>query len=66
MGYQRNDYEWSVMKKIIHDKKFTIIWHINGLNTLHVDPAIISNVFSDIDAEYANIFKNDHHAGQSA
>ena len=66
MGYQRNKYDWCVMKNIIDDKKFTTLWHVNDLKTSHVDPAVISSVLADIDAEHAKICKMDHHAGQSA
>ena len=57
MGYQRNEYYWRIMNKIIDDNQCTILWHIHDLNTSHVDPAIISSVLSDINAEYGKIAK---------
>ena len=57
MGYQRNEYEWCVMNKIIDDKQCTILWHFDDLNTSHVDPSVISSVLSDIDVEYGKIAK---------
>ena len=45
------------MNKIIDDKKFTILWYVNDLKTSHVNPAVISSVRADIDAEYGNIAK---------
>ena len=50
MGYQRNEYEWCVMNKIIDNKQCTILCHVDELNTSHVDPAIVSSVLADIDA----------------
>ena len=40
MGYERNEYDWYVMNKIIENKKCTILWHVDDLNTSHVDPAV--------------------------
>ena len=45
------------MNKIVYDKQCTIIWHVDDLKTSHVDPAVISSVLSDIDAEYGKIAK---------
>ena len=55
MGYQRNENDWCVMNKIIDNKQCTILWHVDDLKTSHVDPAIISSIIADIDAEYGNI-----------
>ena len=54
MGYQRNEYDWCVMNKIIDNKQCTIFCHVDDLKTSHVDPAIVSSVLSDIDAEYGS------------
>ena len=45
------------MNKIIDNKQCNILWHINDMKTSHVDPAVISSVLSDIDAEYGKIEK---------
>ena len=45
------------MKKIIDNKQYTILWHADDLKTSHVDPAVISSVLADIDAEYGKIAK---------
>ena len=55
MGYQRNEYNWCVMNNIIDKKQRTILWHVDDLNTSHVDPAVVSSILSDIDAEYGKI-----------
>ena len=57
MGYKRNEYDWCVMNKIIDSKKSTILWHVDDLKTSHFDPAIVSSVLTDIDAEYGKIAK---------
>ena len=55
IGYQRNEYDWCVMNKIIDNKQCTILWHVYDLKTSHVDPAVFFSVLSDIDTEYGNI-----------
>ena len=57
MGYQRNEYNWCVMNKIVDDKQCNILCNVDDLKTSHVDPAIISRVLADIDAEYGKIEK---------
>ena len=57
MRYQRNEYVWFVMNKIINDKQCMILWHVDDLKTSHVDPAVISRFLADIDAEYGKIAK---------
>ena len=57
MGYQRNEYDWCVMNNIIDNKQCTILWNVGDLKTSHVDPAVVSRVLSDIDAEYGKISK---------
>ena len=57
MGYQRNEYDWCVMNSIIDKKQCTIIWNVDDLNTSHVEPAVVSSVLADIDAEYGKIEK---------
>ena len=57
MRYQRNEYDWCVMNKIIDNKQFIIIWNVDDLKTSHVYPAVVSSVLADIGAEYGNIEK---------
>ena len=57
MGYQRNEYDWCVMNKIIDNKQCTIIWNVDDLRTSHVEPAVVSSVLADIDAEYGRLQK---------
>ena len=45
------------MNKIIDNKKCTILWHVDDLKTSHVEPAVVSSVLADIDAEYGKISK---------
>ena len=49
MGYQRNEYNWCAMHKIIEDKLCAILWHVDDLKKSHVKPAVISRVLADID-----------------
>ena len=57
MGYQINEYNLCVMNNIVDYKKCTILWHVDDLKTSHVDPAVISSIIVDIDAEYGKIEK---------
>ena len=57
MGYQRNEYYWCVINKIIENKQCIILWNVDDLKTSHVDPDVIYSVISEIDAEYGNIVK---------
>ena len=57
MGYQINEYDWCVINKIIDKKQCTILWHVADLKTSHVNPAVVSRVLADIDAEYGKIAK---------
>ena len=45
------------MNKIIDNKQCTTLWHVNDLKTSHVDPAVVSSVLADLDAEYGKIAK---------
>ena len=45
------------MNNIIYNKQCTIIWHVEDLKTSHVDPAVVSSVLADNDAEYGKIAK---------
>ena len=65
MGYQRNEYDWCVMNKIVEKKQCTILWYVNDLKTSNVDPAVVSSVLSDIDAEYGKIAKMTIMQGES-
>ena len=57
MGYQINEHDWCFMKNIIDNKQCTILWHVDDLKTSHIDPAVVSSVLADIDAEYGRIAK---------
>ena len=45
------------MNKIIDDKQCTILWNFDDLKKSIVDPAVISRILADIDAEYGKIAK---------
>ena len=57
MGYQRNEYDWCVMNKIIDNKQCNILWYVYDLEKSHVNPAFVPSVLADIDAEYGNMKK---------
>ena len=45
------------MNKIIDNKQYTILWHVDDLKTSHVDPDFVSSFLADIDTEYGRIAK---------
>ena len=45
------------MNNIIEKKQCTILWHVYELKASHVEPAVVSSVLADIDAEYGKIAK---------
>ena len=51
MGYQRNKYDWCILKKIVNGKKWTILWNVDNLKMLHVDSNILSSILDDINTE---------------
>ena len=55
MGYQRNEYNWCVINKIIVSKQCTIIWNVDDLKASNFEPVVISIILADIDAKYGNI-----------
>ena len=57
MGYQRNEYDLCFIKKIVDNKKCTILWRADDLKTSYVYPAVVSSVLADIDTEYGKISK---------
>ena len=48
MGYQRKQYDWFIMNKIVNDKQCTRHWHVDDPKMSHVDTDIISNVLAEI------------------
>ena len=57
MGYWKNEYNWCVMNKTIKVKQCTVLWHVGGMKTSHVDSNVVSRIIADIDTEYINILK---------
>ena len=51
MGYQKNEYDWFVMIKIVNDKQCTILLHVEDLKMSRVDTDIVSRVIYDTDAD---------------
>ena len=45
------------MNKIIENKQCNILWDADNLKTSHFDPAVVSSVLADVDAEYRKIAK---------
>ena len=41
MGYQRNEYNWCVMNKIIKGKKCTMLYHFDDIKMSHVDSDVV-------------------------
>ena len=52
LGFERNDYDWCVVNKIINGKQCTIMWHVDDLTISHVDPDIITGIINGLSAKY--------------
>ena len=57
MGYQRNKYNWFMMKNIFKGKQCTILWHYDDLKMPHVDSDVVSFDLTYIDTEYGEMEK---------
>jgi hypothetical protein len=53
-GFTINPYDRCVANKIIDDKQCTIVWHVDDLKILHVDPNVVSNIISLINGVFGN------------
>jgi len=40
------------MNKIINRKQFTIIWHVDDLKILHIDPKVVNEITKRLDAKF--------------
>ena len=52
-GFKINPYDWCVANKTINGKQCTILWHVDDLKILHVDPAMVSDVIADLQCEFS-------------
>jgi hypothetical protein len=51
-GYKINPYEWCVANKIVDGKQCTVVWHMDNLKILHVDPALIEGLLDLLNKQY--------------
>ena len=51
-GFVINPYDWCVNNKMINGKQCTILWHVDDLKILHVDPAVNTKVIKMINKEF--------------
>jgi hypothetical protein len=42
-GCEINPCDWCVANKMVNGKQCTVLWHVNDLKTLHVDPAVVES-----------------------
>ena len=51
-GFKLNAYDLCVANKDINGKQCTIVWHVDDLKILHVDPAVVTDVIKLIESEF--------------
>ena len=55
MGFLPNPYDLCIMNKIINVKKCAILWHVDNLNILNVEPDVVLDMLKDIYDQYIHI-----------
>jgi hypothetical protein len=43
-GFKLNPYDWCVANKMVNRKQCTILWHVDDLKILHVDPEVVEDI----------------------
>jgi len=51
-GFKLNEYNKCVANKIINGKQCTIIWHVDNLKILHVDPKVVNDLIKRLEAKF--------------
>ena len=51
-GFESNPYDFCVMNKTINGKQCTALWHVDDLKISHVDPNVVTDVISQLEAEF--------------
>ena len=52
--YKINPYDPCVANKIINSKQYTIMWHVDDLIALYVDPKVNNNFIKWVQIKYKN------------
>jgi hypothetical protein len=48
-GFKTNPYDWCIASKMIDDKQYTILWHVDDINISHVEFDVSTDVIKDLD-----------------
>jgi hypothetical protein len=51
-GFKINPYDLCVANKTIDGKQCTVVWHVDDLKILHVDPKAVTTILNLLDAQY--------------
>ena len=51
-GFVVNNYDWCVANKTVNGKQCTILWHVDDLKISYVDPAVVTQVISQLEKEF--------------
>ena len=52
MKFSLNPYDGCVANKMINGSQCTIMWHVDDLKISHIDPAVVTNIIKQLQAEY--------------
>jgi hypothetical protein len=55
IDFELNPYDPCVANRMANGKQLTVIWHVDDLKILHIDPKIVSNMLAWLKDKYKNI-----------
>jgi hypothetical protein len=52
MGFVINPYDWCVANKTIKNKQCTVLWHVDNLKILHIDPNVVTEIIEQLQVDF--------------
>ena len=50
-----NPYDLCIANKMINCKQCTLVWHVDNMKILHMDPAVVTDIINKLQAKYGKI-----------
>jgi len=51
-GFEINPYDWCVANKTVNRKQCTMLWHVDDLKILHIDPEVVTDMLDKRNATH--------------
>ena len=51
-GFERNEYDWCVINKMIEWKQCTIAWYVNDIKMLHAQQEVLEGLLTSLNGEF--------------